>query len=106
MATLVFVEHNGEEHVVEATPGDTIMEAAFAQMVPGILAECGGACACATCHIRVEPTQTELLPDIQRPEKVMLLGAIEPDEHSRLSCQIPITEEMHGLRILIPEHQV
>ena len=106
MTTLVFVEHNGEEHAVEATPGDSIMDAAFAHMVPGILAECGGACACATCHVRVEPPYAEVLPEMQKPEQVMLQGAIEPDANSRLSYQIPVTEEMDGLRILLPEHQI
>lgn len=105
MTTLIFVEHSGEEHRVEASIGDSIMDAAFAHMVPGILAECGGACACATCHIRVAPPFSEVLPEMQRPEKVMLNGAIDPDDHSRLSCQIPVTEDMDGLRILLPEHQ-
>lgn len=106
MPKLIFVEHDGTEHEVDATAGQSIMDAAINEMVPGVLAECGGACACATCHVRIDAPWAELLPAMDAMEEGMLGGAIDPDDASRLSCQISISEAMDGMRIRLPEHQI
>ena len=81
------------------------MLAAVNNNVPGIVAECGGACSCATCHVHVDPDWYDRLPPPQDMEKDMLEFAIDPDETSRLSCQISITEELDGLVVRTPESQ-
>lgn len=105
-ATLLFLEADGSKHSVEAAIGQSIMEAAIHALVPGILAECGGACACATCHIRVAPEAMGVLPAMSSSERDMLRGAIDPDERSRLACQIPVTGEMDRLVIKLPAQQI
>ena len=96
----------GEKLTVTQGAGhQTLMQVLYEEDI-GVEAICGGCTSCATCHVRVEPPYAEVLPEMQKPEQVMLQGAIEPDANSRLSCQIPVMEEMDGLRILLPEHQI
>ena len=106
MAKIIFIEHNGTEHEVEADNGLNIMQAAVNNGVPGIVAECGGACSCATCHVQVD---AEWYSKIEAPsdmENEMLEFAMGYKENSsRLSCQIKINDEMDGIVIRTPESQ-
>ncbi len=105
MAKITFVEHNGTKHEVEAQDGMTVMEAATKNNIPGIEADCGGACSCATCHVYVDPKWFEKLAKIDEMEEDMLDFAQEVQKTSRLSCQIEITEELSGMVVTIPETQ-
>lgn len=106
MPTITYIEHNGKEHIVEAQVGQTLMEAAVANLVPGIVAECGGACSCATCHVYVDEKWQKVTGEPSEMEEDMLDFAFDVRPTSRLSCQIKITEDMDGLVVRIPEHQV
>ena len=105
MPTIVYVEHDGTEHRVEAAVGDTVMSTAVDNGVPGIDADCGGGCACATCHVVVEADWADRLEERQAMEETML--SMKPDlEHgSRLSCQIVVRDELDGLVVQLPEFQ-
>jgi 2Fe-2S ferredoxin len=81
------------------------MEVALNNEIDGIVALCGGSCACATCHVYVEPPWFDKLPAREEIEEGMLESAWEPKPNSRLSCQIPITQELDGLTVRIPERQ-
>jgi 2Fe-2S ferredoxin len=105
MPKITYIEHDGTEHEVEAEAGLTVMETAVKNMVPGIDADCGGACACATCHVYVDDAWTALTGTADPMEESMLDFAQERKENSRLSCQIKITEELDGLKISMPEFQ-
>lgn len=105
MVKITFVEFDKTEHLVEAEEGQTIMEAAVAAGVPGIDADCGGACACATCHVYIEPGHDDKLGEPESVEIDMLEFAVNPDSCSRLSCQLVITSEFDGLVIRLPESQ-
>lgn len=105
MPKITYIEKSGKEHVVDAPAGLTVMEAAVRNMVPGIDADCGGACACATCHVYVEPEWLVRLAPRAQMEESMLDFAYEPKENSRLSCQITITEALDGLIVRLPEFQ-
>lgn len=105
MAKITYIEHSGTEHVVEAEPGMTVMEAAVKNSVPGIEAECGGACACATCHVYVDPAWKDKVGAREDMEEDMLDFAFEVEDNSRLSCQIKVTAELDGLVVKVPEKQ-
>ena len=105
MAKITFIEHGGAEHVVEAESGLSVMEAAVKNMVPGIDADCGGACACATCHVYVDAAWADKVGTKDPMEESMLDFAHEPKENSRLSCQIRITDALDGLVVRLPEFQ-
>ena len=107
MVTVKYIEFDGTEHEVEAEPGKSLMEAARSNNVPGILADCGGACACATCHVMIEPAWLERIPKIAEEEEAMLeFGLEERTEGSRLSCQISVTRELDGIVLNLPESQI
>ena len=105
MTKLTFVNASGEARTVEAQIGSTVMETALAQFVPGIEAECGGACACATCHVYVAPEWTEATGKASQMEEDMLDFAFEVRPNSRLSCQIKVTEKLDGLVVTTPAKQ-
>lgn len=105
MPKITFIEHDGTEHVVEAEIGMTVMEAAIRNMVPGIDADCGGACACATCHVYVDPDWQANTGERSEMEEDMLDFAFDVHDNSRLSCQIKVTEEIDGLIVRVPEQQ-
>ncbi|GBF28222.1 ferredoxin-6 [bacterium MnTg02] len=105
MPKITFIESNGTEQTVEAEIGMTVMEAAVKNMVPGIEAECGGACSCATCHIYVEDAWRKAAGSPDEMEEDMLDFAFDVRETSRLSCQIPITDALDGLVVRIPDKQ-
>ena len=105
MARITYILHDGTERVVEAEPGMTVMEAAVKNSVPGIAAECGGACACATCHVYVEPEWKEKTGQRNPMEEDMLDFAFDVRPTSRLSCQIKVTPELDGLVVHTPARQ-
>ena len=105
MARITFIQPDGTENTVDAEPGMTVMEAAVKNNVRGIAAECGGACACATCHVYVEEAWREATGQPEQMEEDMLDFAFDIRPESRLSCQIKVTEALDGLRVRIPEKQ-
>ena len=105
MAKITYIEFNGEQHVVDVKPGMTVMEGAVKHSVPGIDADCGGACACATCHVYVDPAWREKVGERKAMEESMLDFADNVEPTSRLSCQITVTEELEGLIVRLPESQ-
>ena len=106
MPNITYIESNGTEHVIDVKVGKSVMEGARDNGVPGIIAECGGACACSTCHVKIDQKYHDRLPEQEDMEKEMLDFAIDPDpERSRLSCQIPVDESFDGLVVHIPEEQ-
>ncbi|PZQ17964.1 MAG: 2Fe-2S ferredoxin [Ancylobacter novellus] len=105
MATITFIDQDGTKRAVEAEPGSTVMEAAIRNDVPGIEAECGGACSCATCHVYVDAAWTELVGRPEPMEEDMLDFAYDVRPSSRLSCQIKITPLLDGLVVTTPERQ-
>ena len=106
MAKITYVEYGGTEHVVDVPNGLTVMEGARDNGVPGIEADCGGACACSTCHVYVDPAWIGKLPEREDMEVDMLDFAYEPNERSRLTCQIKVTPELDGLVVQMPEKQI
>jgi 2Fe-2S ferredoxin len=105
MVRIRFVEDGGVEHDVEVSPGVTLMEAAAKNGVAAIEGECGGACACATCHVYIPPDWAHLVGDITEHEQMMLEFGIDVDERSRLGCQIKVIQEMDGMTVLTPMSQ-
>ncbi len=105
MAKLTYVAFDGTRFEVEAANGSTVMENAIRNDVPGIEAECGGACACATCHVYVDEAWTALVGEPQPMEEDMLDFAYDVRPNSRLSCQIKVRDELDGLVVAIPERQ-
>ena len=101
MTKIVFVDQSGSVRDVDATEGETLMEAAVAAEVEGILAECGGGCACGTCHVYVDEGQLELVGDADFMERAMLDLAEDPRPNSRLCCQITVEGGMEGLRLTV-----
>jgi ferredoxin, 2Fe-2S len=105
MPKVTFIEHSGREHSVEAEVGETLMEAAIKNAVPGIVAECGGACSCATCHVYVDERWRDQTGEPSEMEEDMLDFAFDVRATSRLSCQVRVTPGLDGLVVRIPEHQ-
>ena len=107
MAKITYIEHNGTKHTVEVANGLTVMEGARDNNIPGIEADCGGACACSTCHVYVHPDWVKKVPEKDDMEEDMLDFAFEPDPaRSRLTCQIRVTNELDGLIVQMPEKQI
>lgn len=105
MVKIIYVEHDGTRHEVEAAPGTNLMEAAVRNGVAAIEGECGGACACATCHIYVPAEWRHVTGERSEDETEMLEFGVDPDDRSRLGCQISITENMDGMTVLTPVSQ-
>ena len=105
MVKIKFIEHSGQEHAVEANTGASVMIAAVSNGVPGIDADCGGACSCATCHVYVDQEWLERTGEINPTEEAMLSISTDRRENSRLSCQIQVTEDLEGLVVNMPEFQ-
>lgn len=107
MAKITYVEHSGKQHVVDVANGMTVMEGARDNNIPGIEADCGGACACSTCHVYVDAEWVEKLPAKDAMEEDMLDFAWEPDTvRSRLTCQVKVTDDLDGLVVYLPEKQI
>lgn len=105
MVNIKFVEANGAEYQVEANAGENLMQAATNELVPGILADCDGCCSCATCHVYIQPEMLVNTGEVSDVESDLLECAYEPDERSRLSCQVVIDSSMDGMVVHIPERQ-
>lgn len=105
MTTITFIEHSGREHVVLATDGQSLMRAAVSNGVPGIDAECGGACACATCHVYIQPEWLDRVGPPQGGEREMLDFALDVRGDSRLACQITVSPQLNGLVAGMPVAQ-
>jgi len=105
MAKITFVDHNGESRSIDVENGATVMEAAIRNAIPGIEAECGGACACATCHVYVDDAWTEIVGPPSQMEEDMLDFAFEVRPTSRLSCQIKVAQNLDGLVVTTPAKQ-
>jgi len=105
MPKIVFIEPGGGRREINAPLGITLMEAARQNDVQGMVAQCGGACACATCHVYIDPSWVARLEPREDMEEGMLETAWEPRGNSRLSCQIHITAEMDGLQVTVPQRQ-
>ena len=107
MVKITYVEFNGTEHVIDVAPGLTVMEGARDNGVKGIEADCGGACACSTCHAYIDEAWIDRLPAKEAMEIDMLDFAYQPDARSsRLTCQLKVTADMDGLIVRLPERQI
>ncbi len=106
MPQITYIESGGKEHVVDVPVGYSVMEGAVRNSVPGIDAECGGCCACATCHVYVDEAWLDKLPARAEDEDAMLdCTASERKDSSRLSCQIEMSDELAGLVVRLPDAQ-
>ena len=106
MPKITYIQPEGTTQAIEAEIGSTVMETAVDHDVHGIVAECGGACSCATCHVYVDPEWLHRLPAPDAQEDGMLDCVIDRRQSSRLSCQIGVTEEIDGLTVNVPEAQI
>ncbi|MEA3534993.1 2Fe-2S iron-sulfur cluster-binding protein [Rhizobium sp. CC-YZS058] len=105
MTKLAIIAFDGTRHDLDVQPGSTVMENAVRNAVPGIEAECGGACACATCHVYIDEAWTERVGPPEAMEEDMLDFAHDVRPTSRLSCQIRMSEALDGLTVHVPERQ-
>lgn len=103
--SITFIDADGRETVALAKNGQSVMAAAVDAGIESIIAECGGACACGTCHCQVEPDWFDRIPQPQENELGMLEFVTNPTEHSRLSCQIEVTSALDGLVVRVPDSQ-
>ena len=106
MPKVTFIQADGTSSEVEALSGDSIMETAIDNDIRGIVAECGGACSCATCHVYVDDAWLSKLPDPDALEDGMLDCVIDRRPNSRLSCQIRVSEAIDGISVTVPESQI
>ena len=105
MPIIAFVEYDGTVHEVDVEPGSSLMRAAIDNLVPGIDADCGGECSCATCHVVLTDDWFQKLGSPAVREEEMLDMNPERQATSRLSCQIPVSEELEGIEVQLPEFQ-
>ena len=105
MPTVTFITHDGNQNEFSISSGGSLMQAAIDNGVDGIIAECGGACSCATCHCFVDDAWMSRLPEASDIERDMLECVLDPQHNSRLSCQIEVTDEVDGLVVRVPENQ-
>ncbi|MBN1239245.1 MAG: 2Fe-2S iron-sulfur cluster binding domain-containing protein [Gammaproteobacteria bacterium] len=106
MTRVTYIEPDGTQREVEASPGTTVMEAAVDNGIEGIVAECGGACSCATCHVYVDPEWADRLTPPDAQEDGMLDCVVDRQPNSRLSCQIQLNDELDGLLVRVPDAQL
>jgi 2Fe-2S ferredoxin len=105
MAKITYIEFDGTEHVIDVKNGLSVMEGAVKNNIPGIDADCGGACACATCHVYVQGDWLPKTGDKSAMEESMLDFAENVEDNSRLSCQIKVSDELDGLTVKMPQSQ-
>ncbi len=105
MVKIIYKDHTGTAREIDAKVGETVMETAIKNSIPGIDADCGGACACATCHVYVDPAFMGKVGQPEDMEQSMLDFAENVTETSRLSCQIQVRDELEGLTVTTPESQ-
>ena len=105
MPKITYIEHNGKSHEIEVSNELSVMEGAVQNNILGIDADCGGSCACATCHVYVDEKWFDKLPKKESAEEDMLDMAYEPKKNSRLSCQITVEDSLDGLVVKMPSKQ-
>ena len=105
MPKITYIESSGKSHTINVPNGLTVMEGAVQNDIPGIDADCGGSMACATCHVYVKEEWFNKVNTKSEGEDDMLDQAYEPNKHSRLSCQISVTDDIDGLIVNLPEKQ-
>ena len=105
MANITYIDFQGKDTTVDVPAGKSVMQGAIDNMVDGILAECGGGCACATCHIYVDEAWLGKVGSAENIEKEMLDFVDGVEDNSRLSCQIEVTDELDGMVVRMPESQ-
>lgn len=105
MTQIIFETADGAQYEVEVTNGTTLMQAAVDNGIDAIVAECGGACSCATCHCYIEESFMDKIPAAGDVENSMLDYAMDPQDNSRLSCQVEITDALNGMRVKLPASQ-
>ncbi len=103
MPQITVVNHAGEERSVEAEEGRTLMEAIRDNGFDELLALCGGCCSCATCHVHIDPAYIDKLPEMSEDENDLLDSSEHRNEYSRLSCQIPVTDAIAGMKVTIAQ---
>ncbi len=106
MPSITLIEHNGASHTIDADAGKTLMQNAIDNAVPGIDADCGGACACGTCHVFVDAHWLPPTGEADAMEEAMLGMRPDRTEVSRLSCQIEVTDALDGMVVRLPEYQM
>lgn len=105
MPRITFIEPSGQERIVEANIGQSLMQAAVFNHVLGIIADCGGNCSCGTCHVYIDPPHATNVPKPAPSERAMLPIVAKPRESSRLSCCIQVTAALEGLIVKLPVSQ-
>ena len=105
MSKITYITHDKQNHTIDVQNGLTVMEGAVQNDIPGIDADCGGACACATCHVYVDEKWFSKLKEKESAEQDMLDVAFEPNSFSRLSCQLQVSDELDGLVVKMPSKQ-
>lgn len=106
MPVVKFIDLEGVEHQVEARVGESVMQAATENMVPGIVADCGGSCVCATCHAYIDDTWLDRLRPAESLESDMLTCVNDRRPNSRLTCQIKLTDAMDGIVVHVAENEI
>ena len=106
MVKITYIEFDGTEHAVDIPSGLSVMEGAINNNIPGIEAECGGMCSCATCHVYVDQTWTEATGSPADIEQGMLESTLDLQKTSRLCCQIEVGDDLDGLIVRMPEFQI
>ena len=106
MPRITYIEFDGTPHEADVTIGMSVMEGAINNNIPGIEAECGGACSCATCHVYVDRSWIKATGVANQIEEGMLECAMDVQDNSRLSCQIEVSDELDGLIVRMPELQL
>jgi len=106
MVSITFIQHNNESMTIDAEEGQSLMENAISMGVKGIDADCGGGCACGTCHVFIEENYVDKLGALDELEDAMLSMRPDRQTNSRLSCQIQVTEELDGMVVNVPEYQM
>lgn len=105
MPRIVYLTRDGQRREIDVEVGSTVMEGAIDNGVEGIVAECGGACACATCHAYIDEKWLDRLPPMEDMEDAMLDSAVERRSNSRLTCQIEVTPELDGLIVQVADNE-
>ncbi len=105
MPSITFIDPTETEVTASFEPGDTLLKAAYFARVEGILAECGGGCSCATCHVHLDSAWDGIVEPPSLQESDMLAFAVEPTPHSRLACQVELTDAHDGLTVTVAKRQ-
>lgn len=105
MPKITFVEYSGKQHTLDAPVGLTLMQVATTNLIPGVIADCGGYCNCATCHGYIEQPWADRIPPRSQGEADLLECAPDARATSRLTCQIPVTEAVDGIVVHLPKSQ-